>query len=76
METQIKIQIQELIQKWLEKWDTDADPKIAATAASWAIYGLALQWSRDKNKKRPSVEAYTDQVLPLIAGNLRLQQPA
>lgn len=76
METQVKIQIQELIQKWIEKLGTDADPKIASTAASWAIYGLALQWSRDKNKKRPTVEKYVDQVLPLIAGNLSLQQPA
>lgn len=75
METQVKIQIQELIQKWIEKVDADADPKIASTATSWAIYGLALQWSHDKNKKRPSVEKYADQVLPLIAGNLRLQQP-
>ena len=76
METQVKIQIQELIQKWIEKLGTDADPKIASTATSWAIYGLALQWSRDKNKKRPGAETYADQVLPLISGNLQLTQPA
>jgi len=72
METQVKLQIQELLQKWIEKLDTDIDPKIASTAASWAIYGLAIQWSHDKSKKRPSAETFTDEVLPIIAGNLRL----
>jgi AcrR family transcriptional regulator len=76
METQVKTQIQELIQKWIGKWGTAVDPKIAATATSWAIYGLADQWSHDKNKKRPSAEQFTDQVLPLIAGNLSLNQTA
>lgn len=76
MEMQVKIQIQELLQKWLEKLGTTVDPNIASTATSWAIYGLAVQWSRDKSKKRPSAETFTDQVLPLIAGNLSLQQPA
>ena|SRR6266498_2639856 len=76
METQIKVQVQELIQNWIEKLGTDVDPKIAATATSWAIYGLAMQWSHDKNKKRASVEKFTDEVMPLIIGNLRLMQPA
>jgi AcrR family transcriptional regulator len=75
METQVKIQIQELIQKWLEKLGTDVDPKISSTATSWAIYGLALQWSHEKSSKRPSAETFTDKVLPLITGNLRLLQP-
>ena len=76
METQVKIQIQELIEKWIDKLSTDVDPKIAATAASWAIYGLAMQWSRDKSKKRPSAEDFADEVLPLISGNLRLLETA
>lgn len=76
METQVKIQIQELIEKWIDKLSTDVDPKIAATAASWAIYGLAMQWSREKSKKRPTAEAFADEVLPLIAGNLRLLETA
>ncbi|MFZ5809155.1 MAG: hypothetical protein ACOY16_07725 [Chloroflexota bacterium] len=41
---------------------------IAATATSWAIYGLAQQWSHEKN--RLPVEAFVDQVLPLILNNL------
>ncbi len=76
METQVKTQSQELIQNWIQKLDTDVDPGIASTAASWAIYGLAMQWSHDKSKKRPTAEQFTDEVLPLIAGNLRLMQPA
>ena len=76
METQVKLQTQQLLQKWLEKIDTDVDSKITTTAASWAIYGLADQWVHDKNKKRPTAEKYADQVLPLIAGNLRVMQPA
>ncbi len=76
METQVKEQVQELLQNWIQKLGTDVDPKIAATATSWAIYGLAMQWSHDKSKMRPTAEDFTDQVLPLIAGNLRLTQPA
>lgn len=74
METQVKVQIQELVQNWIENLDTNVEPKIASTATSWAIYGLALEWSRDK--KHPAADAYADQVLPLIASNLRLVQPA
>ena len=76
METQVKVQVQELIQKWLEKIEIDVEPKLASTAASWAIYGLAMQWSHDKSKRRPSAETFADEVLPLIASNLRLMQSA
>jgi hypothetical protein len=40
----------------------------AATAASWALYGLASEWSR--SKRMPPIEEYADQVLPLLAANL------
>ena len=74
METQVKAQVQELVDNWIQKLGTDADPRIASIAASWAIYGLAQEWSRDK--KHSSVEKFADQVLPLVASNLRLSQPA
>jgi len=74
METQVKAQVQDLVQNWIEKLETHIEPNIAATAASWAIYGLALEWSRDK--KHASVEAFTEQVLPIIAANLQLAQLA
>jgi AcrR family transcriptional regulator len=76
METQVKIQIQELLYKWLENMNTDVDPKITSTAASWAIYGLADQWAHDKSRKRPTVEKYADQVQPLIAANVHVMQAA
>lgn len=76
VEAQVKNQLQGLLEVWLEKEESDIDSKTAATAASWAIYGLVLQWTHDKNKKKPSAEKFADQVLPLIAVNLRLAQPA
>jgi AcrR family transcriptional regulator len=76
VEAQVKNQLQGLLEVWLEKEGSIIDSKTAATAASWAIYGLVLQWTHDKNKKKPSAENFADQVLPLIAVNLRLAQPA
>ena len=72
LETQVKNQVQELLLLWLEQTSCDVDPSIAATAASWAIYGLALKWNHDKN--RPPVEEFATQVLPLAISNLRLIQ--
>ena len=76
VEAQVKNQLQGLLEVWLEKEGSTIDSKTAATAASWAIYGLVLQWTHDKSKKKPSAEKFADQVLPLIAVNLRLAQPA
>ena len=76
VETQVKNQLQELLQVWLEQDESGIDSKTAATAASWALYGLVLQWSRDKSRKRPSAEKYADNVFALIASSLRLAQPA
>jgi len=76
VETQVKNQLQGLLQVWREKEESTIDPKTAATAASWAIYGLVLQWTHDKSKKKPSPEEFADQVLPIIAVNLRMAQPA
>ena len=69
VESQVRKQIQELLEFWLEKTGSEIDPHIAATAASWSIYGLALQWSQEKN--RSSAEEYAGQILPLITANLR-----
>lgn len=76
VETQVKKQLQELLQMWLEKEETDIDTNTAATAASWAIYGLVLQWNREKGGERLSTEQFADQVFPLIAANLQLTQVA
>ena len=71
VEAQAKKQLQGLLQVWLEKEGLTVNPKTAATAASWAIYGLALQWSHDKSRERPSAEKFAEQVLPLIAPTLK-----
>jgi AcrR family transcriptional regulator len=70
VEAQVKGVLHELMLKWLEQVTLSATPETAATAASWAIYGLALQWSHAK-QPRP-VEAFADEVLPLVAANLNL----
>lgn len=74
VETQVRKQVHELLNKWLEKLPTIANTPVsrerAATAASWAIYGLATEWSRARN--RLPLEQYADEVLPLVAANLGL----
>ena len=74
VETQVKTVIYELLLKWLEQMDVDVAPETAATAASWAIYGLAAQWEHSKGPK--PVDEFAAEVLPLVAANLRLRQPA
>ena len=70
VETQVKAVLHELMLKWLEQVPLTVPAETAATAASWAIYGLALQWS---HAKQPGpVEAYAAEVLPLVAANLNL----
>ncbi len=70
VETQVKTVLHELILKWLEQVPLTVPAETAATAASWAIYGLALQWSHDKQPH--PVESFAVEVLPLIAPNLNL----
>lgn len=72
VENQVKAQLYELILMWLKKNEAIRSPETSATAASWAIYGLAMQWNREK--KTQSAESFADEVLPLVAANLSLQQ--
>jgi len=74
VETQVKKQLYELLQMWLEKEETLIDTKTAATAASWAVYGLVLQWIHEKDTERIPAEQFAAQVFPLIATNLQLAQ--
>lgn len=70
VEVQVKKQVQELLQQWLGQAGGNYDPIVAATATSWAIYGLAMQWNRDKRKKKISASQFADQILPLITPKL------
>jgi AcrR family transcriptional regulator len=71
-EAQIRDQVYGLILHWLEKIDTIRNCSVsrerAATAASWAIYGLAHQWAHEKQKS--AADTFADEVMPLVAANL------
>lgn len=76
---QVRLQIHDLIKHWLEDEQFNGKFKgsheSAATAASWAMYGLATEWSR--SKQSPPVEEYADEVLPLVTATLGMStQPA
>ena len=74
VENQVKAQLYELILMWLRQNEQVTSPETSATAASWAIYGLAMQWNREK--KNQSAESFADEVLPLVAANLSLREMA
>lgn len=74
VEAQARLQIQTLLEHWLEKINPGPQEKLPAIAATWAIYGLALDWSRQKN--RPPARNFAEQVLGLVAGNLTLPNNA
>lgn len=74
VEKQIKDQIYGLILIWLKQTENTISPETSATAASWAIYGLAMQWNREK--KNQTADSFASEVLPLVAANLNLTQPA
>jgi AcrR family transcriptional regulator len=74
VEGQVRLQVQQLLNKWLEKLPTLPGAPVprerAAAAASWAIYGLAMEWLNDRES--PSAEEYAGEILPLVAANLGL----
>jgi AcrR family transcriptional regulator len=74
VETQVKGALHQLLLKWLEQVETVVPPETAATAGSWAIYGLAAQWSRGPRAK--SADEFAAEVLPLAAANFRLASTA
>ena len=69
MEKQIKVELYEILHTWLAEIQPDGSnggPSSEQTAmvTSWAIYGAAVQWVKEKREK--SAEEYVEQVLPLI----------
>jgi len=64
----IKKIIFDLLSYWLRETDSKISTEIPATVATWAIYGLASFYSH--NKKRPALESFVDEALPLVAVNL------
>lgn len=66
VEGTIKKQIFDLLSYWLQKSKTSTE--IPATVATWAIYGLASHYSH--MKKRPALEKFVNEALPLVSVNL------
>src|SRR5262245_40855345 len=64
----IKKIIFDLLAHWLQEANSMISTEIPATVATWAIYGLASLYSH--GKKRPSLEKFVDEALPLVAVNL------
>ena len=58
----------ELLSHWLKQTGTKISTDIPATVATWAIYGLASHYSH--LKKRPTLDKFVDEALPLVAVNL------
>jgi len=59
----------ELLSHWLKQTGTKISTDIPATVATWAIYGLASHYSH--LKKRPALDKFVDEALPLVAVNLQ-----
>jgi len=68
IEPAIKNQIFEILLHWLKQEPTRPSADLSATAATWAMYGLAAHYSH--MKKRPALEKFVDEALPLAAANL------
>ena len=67
VEGTIKKQLFDLLSYWLRD-SKKSTIEIPATVATWAIYGLASHYSH--MKKRPALERFVDEALPLVAVNL------
>jgi AcrR family transcriptional regulator len=74
VESQVKTVLYELLLNWLRQVGTEVAPETAATAGSWAICGLASQWNHSKQSR--SALKFADAVLPLVAANLQVTEPA
>ena len=68
VEGQIKQQIFDLLSYWLKQVNSKISTDIPATVATWAIYGLASYYSH--MKKRPALDKFVNDALPLVAVNL------
>jgi AcrR family transcriptional regulator len=69
IEGTIKNMLFELLSYWLKQSGTRLHTELPATVATWAIYGLASHYGH--LKKRPALEKFVDEALPLVAVNLQ-----
>lgn len=69
-EHQVKAVVYEVLLSWMKQIKSAVAPETAATAGSWAIYGLASQWNHSKGSR--SAAKFADEVLPLVTANLQV----
>ena len=74
VESQVRVQVQGLLDHWVNQIDGDQEnawsQKSRSTAATWAMYGLAQDWAKSRSSQRLPAEQYSDQVLHIIHANL------
>ncbi|HSK99717.1 MAG TPA: TetR/AcrR family transcriptional regulator [Rubrobacteraceae bacterium] len=73
IEARVQGELYELLLGWIEASVRRVDgrsisPDVTASVVSWAIFGAALDWSR--NGAAPSSEEVADQVLSVVVGGL------
>ena len=78
IEQQVKQQLYQELLTWLndtalKEAHLQKDVELRATAASWAIYGLAMRWSQGKRKE--SAAEFARRALPLIMAGLEPPAP-
>jgi len=65
VEGQVREQVQGLLRLWLQQTDLpQEEADIAATATTWAIYGLAQRWAHDREDT--PLEEYVRKIVPWI----------
>ncbi len=74
IEARVQTELYELLSGWIEAspekaGGKQAGPEVTASVVSWAIFGAALD--RSRNGAAPSSDEVADQVLSVIAGGLR-----
>jgi AcrR family transcriptional regulator len=72
VEVQVKQQVQDLLQVWSEKKGFGVDSKTYAIAGSWALYGLAQDWSHDK--KHANSERFAEKIMPILYATMGLEE--
>jgi len=72
MEAQVKEQIKDLFMTWLDQTESNIPAEIAATSASWSIYGLAQYWNHAKESM--PLSTFMELILPLANANLLLNE--
>jgi AcrR family transcriptional regulator len=69
IERVVKNQLQDILQTWAQTVNPTSNPHRVGIAASWALYGLVLDWFHER--KHPKASLFAEQITPLINAILR-----